>query len=189
MMMATLRTQPGRSSVSCRAPKRSTCQPRCCGPMLTSAVTELRTLATGPSVGIAAAVGSRPPEIPRQTPLMIFRLSAKLNAKIDSGPLKPLPQDVNPFGDWSADLFVADRAQYLLCCNTRLLYSAVMFAKGIANDSFFIERVLSNIRETLEADGQEFVYHRFIVPATGSVRFSKALNRSVIGSMTDLIRH
>jgi len=120
---------------------------------------------------------------------MIFRLSAKLNAKIDSGPLKPLPQDVNPFADWSADLFVADRAQYIICCNTRSLYSAVMFAKGIANDSFFIERVLSNIRETLEADGQEFVYHRFIVPATGSVRFSKALNRSVIGSMNDLTQH
>src|SRR5262245_7088516 len=64
-----------------------------------------------------------------------------------------------------------------------------MFAKGITSDSFFIERVLSNIRETLEADDQEFVYHRFIVPATGSVRFAKALNRSVIGSMSDLIRH
>jgi hypothetical protein len=41
----------------------------------------------------------------------------------------------------------------------------------------------------MEHDGQEFVYLRFIVPATGSVRFGKSLNRSVTGSMNDLIRH
>jgi|SRR6516225_1577685 hypothetical protein len=48
---------------------------------------------------------------------------------------------------------------------------------------------MSGIRELMEADGQEFAYHRFIVPATGSVRFAKALNRSVTGSMNDMIRH
>jgi hypothetical protein len=48
---------------------------------------------------------------------------------------------------------------------------------------------LSTVREFMEADGQEFVYHRFIVPATGSVRFAKALDRSVTGSMNDLINH
>jgi hypothetical protein len=41
----------------------------------------------------------------------------------------------------------------------------------------------------MEADGQGFVYHRFIVPATASVRFAKALNRSITGSMNDLINH
>ena len=41
----------------------------------------------------------------------------------------------------------------------------------------------------MEDDGQEFVYRRFIAPASGSVRFAKALDRSVTGSMTDLINH
>jgi len=41
----------------------------------------------------------------------------------------------------------------------------------------------------MEADGQAFVYRRLIVPATASVRFAKALDRSVTGSMNDLIRH
>jgi len=40
----------------------------------------------------------------------------------------------------------------------------------------------------MEADGQAFVYRRFIVPAA-SVRFAKALDRSVTGSMNDMIRH
>jgi hypothetical protein len=48
---------------------------------------------------------------------------------------------------------------------------------------------LSNIREFMEADGLEFVYHRFIIHATGSVLFAKALDRSVTGSMNDLTKH
>src|SRR6516165_6487661 len=76
---------------------------------------------------------------------MIFRLSHKLNAKIKAGVLRALPLDENPLADWSAHLFVAGRAQYLLVSNTRSLYA--------------------------------------------SVRFAKALDRSVTGSMNDLIKH
>ena len=41
----------------------------------------------------------------------------------------------------------------------------------------------------MEDDGQAFVYQRFIAPASGTVNFAKALNRSVTGSMNDLIGH
>jgi hypothetical protein len=54
---------------------------------------------------------------------MIFRLSQKLNAKIKGGTLPTLPPDDNPFADWSAHLFLADRAQYILLSNTKSLYS------------------------------------------------------------------
>jgi hypothetical protein len=47
---------------------------------------------------------------------------------------------------------------------------------------------LSNIREFLQDDGLEFVYQRFIAPASASVRFTKALNRSVTGSINELIQ-
>ncbi len=120
---------------------------------------------------------------------MIFRLSQKLNAKIKAGALATVPLDENPYADWSAALFVAGRTQYILLSNTKALYSTVLYGKGITNDSHFIERALGGIREFMEADGQAFVYHRFIVPATASVRFAKALDRSVTGSMNDLIRH
>jgi hypothetical protein len=99
------------------------------------------------------------------------------------------PLDENPFADWSAALFVAGRTQYILLSNTKSLYSTVLPGKGVTSESTFIERALSGIRELLEAEGQESAFSRFIVPASSKVRFAKALDRSVSGSMNDLIRH
>lgn len=39
----------------------------------------------------------------------------------------------------------------------------------------------------MEADGQEFAYRRFIAPASGPVQSAKALNRSVTGSVKELV--
>jgi hypothetical protein len=120
---------------------------------------------------------------------MIFRLSQKLNPKIKAGTLGALPLHENPLADWSAHLFVAGRTQYVLLSNTKSLYSTVLHGRGITNESDFIGRALSSIREFMEDDGQESIYRRFIAPASASVRFAKALNRSVTGSMADLINH
>jgi hypothetical protein len=120
---------------------------------------------------------------------MIFRLSQKLNAKIKAGALATLPLDENPFADWSAGLFLVGRTQYILLSNTKSLYSTVQPGKGVTNDGDFIERALSSLRASLEGDGQEFVYRRSLAPAGGSVRFAKALARSVTGSMNELISH
>ena len=120
---------------------------------------------------------------------MIFRLSHKLNAKIKAGTLRALLLHENPLADWSAHLFLAGRTQYLLVSNTKSLYSTVLYGKGVTTDSHFIERALGGIREFMEADGQAFAYRRFIAPATASVRFAKALDRSVTGSMNDLTKH
>ena len=126
--------------------------------------------------------------IPIGSAAMIFRLSQKLSKKLKTAATDTLPLDENPYADWSARLFTADRTQYIILTNTKSLYSVVMYGRGITNDSQFIERALSNIREFMEDDGQEFVYRRFIAPASGTIRFGKALNRSVTGSMNDLIK-
>jgi hypothetical protein len=120
---------------------------------------------------------------------MIFRLSQKLNTKIRGGILGTLPLDENPFADWSAPLFVASRTQYIILSNTRSLYSTVVYGRGITNNSDFIERALSTIREFMEEEGHQSVYERFIAPASKTIQFAKALNRSVTGSMNDMIRH
>jgi hypothetical protein len=117
---------------------------------------------------------------------MILRLSQKLNAKIKAGSLPTLPLNENPLADWSAHLFVAGRTQYILS-NTKSLYSTVFYGKGITDDGLFIDRALTCLREFMASDGMEAVVRQFIVPAGGSVRFAKALNRSVTGSMNDLI--
>jgi len=119
---------------------------------------------------------------------VIFRLSQKLAKKIKEAPSQSLPLDRNPFADWSCHLFTAERTQFIILANTPSLYSAVMYGRGIANDGQFIGRALDCIREFMVHDGQEFLYRKFVAPTSGTVRFSKALNRSVTGSMNDLIR-
>jgi hypothetical protein len=118
---------------------------------------------------------------------MIFRLSQTLNTKIKAGALRTMPLEENPYADWSARLFTVDRTQYILLSNTKSLYSAVMYGKGITNDSQFIERALSSIREFMQDDGQQFAFHRFIAPASATVTFAKALNKSVTGCMNELV--
>ena len=118
---------------------------------------------------------------------MILRLSQKLNTKIKVGKLVNMPIDENLYADWSCHLFTADRTQYIIVSNTKSLYSFVMYGRGITNDSVFIERALSSVREFMEDDRQAFVYQKFIAPASGTVSFAKALNRSVTGSMNELV--
>ncbi len=120
---------------------------------------------------------------------MIFRPSHKLSTKIKAGPLFAQPLSENPFADWSAHLFVVHRTQYILLSNTKTLYSTVLYGKGITDDDRFIERALGGLRESLEEDGQASVYRRFIAPPSSTVRFARALDRAVTGSMNDLIVH
>ncbi len=118
---------------------------------------------------------------------MIFRISAKLGVKIHVTPDKILPVDPNPFADWSANLFTVDRTQYVLITNTISLYSMVMIGRGLKNDRVFLQRARDSMSEVIRSAGYESVFEKFIVPSMDSVRFSKALNRSVTGSMNDFI--
>jgi hypothetical protein len=119
---------------------------------------------------------------------MIFRLSQKLATKLKEGRLPEVPLDDNPYADWSAHLFAVARTQYIIVANTRALYSVVMYGKGITGDNEFITRALSALREFMEDDGQSFVYQRLIAPTSGGVRFAKALDRSVTGSINELVK-
>jgi hypothetical protein len=120
---------------------------------------------------------------------VILRFSEKLNTKIKAGKLSALPLDSNPYADWSCHLFTADWSQYILLSNTASFYSCVMFGKGITNEGIFISRALDTIREYLDDAGHQFVHRKFIAPSSETIRFAKSLNRSVTGSMNDLINH
>ncbi len=119
---------------------------------------------------------------------MILRLSQKLNSKIKAGALPAVPLDENPFADWSAHLFLVQRTQHILVSNTKSLYSVVMYGKGITDDSTFISRTLSYLGEFMADDGLQFIHQRFVAPTTGTIRFAKALDRSVTGSMNELVK-
>jgi len=118
---------------------------------------------------------------------MIVRVSGKMGKKIHVSPAKSLPADPNPFADWSAHLFTADRVQYILITNTASLYSMVMYGRGITDDSQFLGRITNTMGEFISDDGHTFLFQRLIAPSTACVAFSKPLNRSVTGSMNDLV--
>jgi len=118
---------------------------------------------------------------------MIFRLSQKLGRKIKAGKLVDLPLDENSFADWSAQMFLLDRRQCILLCNTQSFFSTVMLGRGIPNVNEFIKSALSHLRELFQRYGYESVFRRRVAPASAEVRFAKALNRSVTGSMNRLI--
>jgi hypothetical protein len=118
---------------------------------------------------------------------MIFRLSQKLAKKLKIRLSGCLPPPSNPFVDWSASLFTVQRAQYIILTNTGSLYSVVMLGRGIADEGRFVNAALDSIREALIANGQDSLYRRFISSMTDKIEFSAALNRSVTGSMNDLI--
>ena len=118
---------------------------------------------------------------------MIFRISAKLGKKIHVTPDRILPVDPNPFADWSANLFTVGRTQYVLVTNTISLYSMVMFGRGLRNDRLFLERARDSMSDVLRSAGHGSIFEKYIVPSMDDVRFSKALNRSVTGSMNDFI--
>lgn len=117
---------------------------------------------------------------------MIFRPTQRLCKKIKAGPLSIAPLHDNPYADWSARVFTADRAQYIMISHTASLYSVLLHGRGITDDSMFIRRAMDALREGMTEDGLGLIYMNFVAPASTSVGFRKPLNRSVTGSMNEL---
>ncbi len=120
---------------------------------------------------------------------MIFRVSSKLGKKIHVRPEDILPTMANPYCDWSANIFTANRSQYIIIMNTVSLFSIVTHGRGITNDSTFLKRAIRLIEEMLSDIGHACIFERFVATHTERIQFSKFLNASVIGSMNELVRH
>jgi hypothetical protein len=118
---------------------------------------------------------------------MIIRLSNTLAKKIKETDLPLLPSDPNPFADWAARLFTANRVQYILITNSTSLYSVVMYGKGVTGDNALLHGMTDMLREVTEEDGFRLLYEKQVAPQAARVSFSKALSRSVTGSMNDLV--
>jgi len=118
---------------------------------------------------------------------MVFRLTQKLGKKIGQAPTHRLLPDPNPFADWTGHLFTVERVQYIILANTPSLYSIVFHGRGVTDQSSFFKQSFSSMHEFMADDGNEFFFRRFIEPQTGEAVFSKSGDRSVLGSMNDLI--
>lgn len=117
----------------------------------------------------------------------IFRISAKLGKKIHLGHDQAVSPSPNPLLDWSADLFAANRTQYILITNTASLYSMVMYGKGVTSETRFLGDTIAAMRDVMKADGFLPIFEDAIAPSFYPAALAKRANRSVIGSMNDLI--
>jgi len=118
---------------------------------------------------------------------MLFRPTQKLATKVKLGKRIEKPVEQNALADWSANLFVSNRLQFILLSNTQSLYSFVMPGKGISSESKFIDGAIHAMEEFMCEDGLGDAFANFVLPSTQTIHFGKALNRSVTGSMNDHI--
>lgn len=118
---------------------------------------------------------------------MIIRLGNTLAKKIKEKDLLIRPLDPNPYADWTARLFTANRAQYILISNSVSLYSIVIYGRDISDGNYLIYKMMDMLRDVMEKDGFRLIYEKWVVPQGGLSSFSKCSNRSVIGSMNDLV--
>lgn len=118
---------------------------------------------------------------------MIIRLSQKLSKKIKVLDLPVAASHANPFLDWHAHLFTCDRAQYIMATNTASLFSVFMHGAGVTEYGEFIDRLSDTLKDVLHAINADLIFSKVIVPGMKEVRFAKAQDRRVIGSMNDNI--
>lgn len=120
---------------------------------------------------------------------MIVRLSAALATRISIRLQVALPQHANPLSDWSAHLFEVDRSPFVILANTASLFSTIVPADGIDEAPELLIAARRSVQGTLAAFSMGRAMQLFEDVANEEVQYSKALNRSVIGSMNDLIHH
>ena len=110
-------------------------------------------------------------------------LAARLGMKVP--PL--IPTVTNRVADWCAHEFRSGRIRYLLFCNTASLYPVVTHGRGVTDDHELIRRLVDAVKLTFEGTELEFHYRRWIAPEVTAVQWAPIPDRSIIGSMNDLI--
>jgi hypothetical protein len=115
---------------------------------------------------------------------MILRLTQNLNARLKGGPMAESELHEDPLLDWSARTFEAGAAEHLLLCNTKTLYCVVVGEITVTDVDHFTERALDAVRAILDGAGLGKVGR-----GVGPVQFAKSLDRSVTGSMNELVAH
>lgn len=115
---------------------------------------------------------------------LIIRLTQALNARLKVPPLHESQLHQNPLLDWSARPFAVEATEHLLLCNTPSLYSVVLSDTTFTDVAPFTERVLGVVWAVLEESGCGSVGR-----GVGPTQFAKFLDRSVTGSMNELVAH
>ena len=120
---------------------------------------------------------------------MIIRVTGKLAKQIGVTSLNTVPAAGNPFADWTCRVFtIEERELLMLITNTASLYSLLAPANGLETVEQFDFGLIRYLERRMLTDGFETIFKKHVAPELGTMTFSKTLNRSVTGSMTDMIK-
>lgn len=97
------------------------------------------------------------------------------------------PVVTNRVADWCAHEFRVSRYRYLIFCNTASLYPVVMSARGVTDDHKLIRRLLGGLQVCLVGIKLERQFQRWIAPEPVAVQWAPIPDRSLLGSINDLI--
>ena len=119
---------------------------------------------------------------------MIIRFTDKLAKKLKLGPITKIDDYTsNPYLEWYANYFTANRVQYIIVTNAASLLTIVMYGRGISDYGLFQEQFISQLGDYLKEIGCELIFDRIIKSDMGPTILSKNIDKSVTGSMTRMI--
>jgi hypothetical protein len=118
---------------------------------------------------------------------MILHLTDRLAKKLGETYLAAGRVGRDKFSDWSACLFTADRTQYILFSNTATLYSMVSYGAGVTDGNRLIHDLIDTMRDVTKRDGLEAVYDARIARGFNTFSFTKALEGTVAGGLSELV--
>ena len=120
---------------------------------------------------------------------MIIRVTGKRAKQVGINPMDSLPLADNPVTDWTCRVFELHKNESLmLITNTASLYSFLTPANGLETTEQFGNGLGHYLERQLLADNFWSIFKKRLVPEMYDILLTKALNRSVSGSMTDMIK-
>ena len=120
-----------------------------------------------------------------------LRLTEKLRKAlaIPISELSAINEESDGFGNWTLNLFVADRRKCVIFVNEKTLYSFITFGLKKSNIAHFPEIFLNCLIQLLELDGFSEKQIHYLVGQYGEIQFTKTASKKVLGNINDLVWH
>ncbi|NLV44324.1 MAG: hypothetical protein GXY07_07470 [Candidatus Hydrogenedentes bacterium] len=119
---------------------------------------------------------------------MLIHITQKLQQKLHVPTVTAFPMAGQPHQRWYANLFRANRQQYMLTTNAATLYTVVFYGRGVKDDVTYGQAFKEALEQQLLSDNMGGVYQGLIAPCIENLVFVKTADRSVLGSMNDMVR-
>jgi hypothetical protein len=119
--------------------------------------------------------------------VIVLRPTLKLAKQLKLGPLPDAAEATNTHCDWCVRPFGVGRIQYVIFTNKASLFSFVTRKKGVTNAKTLFGAFQTVLEDYLRATERGGIFKQMIAPAIGECSFARCRDRSIVGSMNDLV--